>query len=103
MIRFREIQEGGIEAAGYIPFWLNLADMRGAAEQIHDNYQHGGGWNRFEGFVFRPKDGSIKYPGDPRLFPVAVAQLRDETIYVYRYGWVGIEQRNHAFEIARID
>ena len=91
------------EHLGYIPGWLSEADPRSASEQIHVNYQHGGGWDPFTGFTFNPKTYSIKYPGDPLMLPLAKASLRDETILFYESAWIGIMQKDGSFEIARID
>jgi hypothetical protein len=33
------------EWLGFLPGWLNETDPRPAWKQIHDNYQHGGGWD----------------------------------------------------------
>jgi hypothetical protein len=91
------------EWLGLLPHWLDEKDPRPAWKQIHDNYRHGGGWDKFEGFEFNPKTFSIKYPGDPLMRPLARAQLRDETILFYDHAWVGIMQKDGSFEIARID
>ncbi|PYS90940.1 MAG: hypothetical protein DMF62_03810 [Acidobacteria bacterium] len=91
------------EWLGFLPGWLSEADPRPAWKQIHDNYQHGGGWDPFTGFKFNPQTFSLKYPGDPTMRPLARAQLRDETILFYESSWVGIMQKDGSFEIARID
>lgn len=83
--------------------WLNPADPTPAKEQIHRNYGHGGGWNSFRGFKFRPEDGALLYAGDPPQIPVARIKMRDETIYVYYSGWVNIVQPDGTFDVARID
>jgi len=91
------------EALGFLPSFLNESDPRPAKEQIHSNYQHGGGWRPFKGFEFNPKTFSLKYPGDPTFRPLARMQLRNETILFYDYAWVGIMQKDGSFEVARID
>ena len=45
----------------------------------------------------------IKYPEDPALLPVAMADLREELICVYPHAWVGIFQKDGSFELARLD
>jgi hypothetical protein len=90
------------DLCGFIPSFLDADDPRPAREQLDSNYQHGGGWQPFEGFTMT-KGGSIKYPGDPAHRPVAVIHLRDEKILIYRYAWVAIVQKDGTFEIARMD
>ena len=92
-----------LDVLGYIPQMVSEGDPRPAREQFHDNYAHGGGWSPIGRWTFNPNDQSIKYPGDERLLPLAVAKLRDETIYVYESAWVCIVQPNGAFEVARMD
>ena len=55
---------------GFLPSFLSEADPRPAAEQIHANYTHGGGWNpRLHGQSFDPVTLALTYPGDPPLYP----------------------------------
>lgn len=101
------------DLVGFIPEFLSNDDPRPAKEQIDAAYQHGGGWRRFNGFEYCPDDHSIKYPGDPRMMPVASCVLhadsahhseaKPETIYVYPSAWVNIVQADGSYEIARID
>ena len=103
---------------GLVPFFLNENDPRSAREQINDNYQHGGGWRSIEKFkLVKPvtdlerqispyrvaRSLILKYPGDPPLKPLAVAQLRDETIVLYDGAFLAIFQPDYSFEVARID
>lgn len=90
------------EDLGFIPMFLSENDPRSAKEQIHGNYQHGGGWSKFDGFVLND-DKSISYPGDPPQYPYAMTLFRDELIFVYPSSWVLILQKDDSFEIARID
>jgi len=90
------------EVFGIIPAWLDEEDPRPAAEQIDEHYQHGGGWDPFKGFKLN-KDGSIVYPGDEPLQPLAVIKLRDELITMYPHAWVLILQTDGTFEICRMD
>ena len=87
-------------ALGYIPGFLSEDDPRPAKQQIDERYISG--WNRFDGFKMAG-NFSLRYPGDPALEPLAMTHLRDETIYVYRYGWVAIVQPDKSFEVARLD
>lgn len=91
------------DVVGVIPYWLYEDDEREASEQIDANYQHGGGWRPFKGFVMDFEDYSIKYPGDPKMKPWARAKFRDDLIFVYEAAWVAIVKPNKTFEISRID
>ena len=88
------------EALGYIPNMLHELDPRPAKEQIDDNYVIG--WHEFKGFSM-DKTGAITYPDDPTYHPLAMAKLRDETIYFYQHAWVAIVQLDGSYEIARLD
>jgi hypothetical protein len=90
------------EAMGPIPAWLDEDDPRPAREQLDQNYQHGGGWDPFIGFKLLP-DGSIKYPGDPALKPLAALAFRKELILFFPFAWVMILQKDGTFEICRMD
>ena len=90
------------EQIGYIPEMLSERDERSAKEQIHANYQHGGGWRSFEGFTMLP-NGDLVYPGDPVMHPIAAATLRDECILLYEHAWLAIIQLDGSWEVARID
>lgn len=91
-----------LDLLGFIPQFVTDADPRPAAEQFNEAYAHGGGWSPMGGWEMRT-DGSIQYPGDPALAPVASAKLRDEEIFVYAHAWVAIRQPNGDFEVARMD
>lgn len=86
------------ELLGSIPAWLNPANPEPAAKQLDAGYRHGGGWIPFGKGVWEMGDG-----GTLALKPIAKAQLRDETIYVYEYTWVAIVQKDGSFEVARMD
>jgi hypothetical protein len=90
------------EALGPIPTWLDEDDPRKAAEQLDENYQHGGGWDPFIGFQLQ-KDGGIKYPGDPKLMPIAAIRFRAEIVVIFPMAWVMILQKDGTFEICRMD
>lgn len=101
MVWFAQGNEG-IGAAGFIPQWLDTADPRSAAEQLNAAYQHGGGWSPFHGFKTRD-NYVLTYPGDPPLHPLAWTNLRNETVVIYRHGWVAIFQLDGTFEVCRMD
>lgn len=88
---------------GLIPTFLDMDDDRPAAEQFAERYLYGG-WRPQEGFVKDPNGLPIlHYPGDPPLKPIAVMQLREETIFVYLHGYVSIFQKDGSFEACRMD
>lgn len=90
------------EHLGLIPYFLDDADPRTAAEQIHANYEFGG-WQPFDGWLYMKDDGTLRYPGDPVLRPLAKTKLRNEELFFYNHGWVGIRQPDGRFEVARLD
>lgn len=81
--------------------FLSEADPRPATEQFNSTYRFGG-WQPFKGFTLNDGDG-LKYPGDPILYPIASAKLRDETIHLYRSDWVAVIQSDRSFSVARLD
>jgi hypothetical protein len=86
---------------GELPEFLSLSDPRPAKEQFNDNYRHGGGWNKMNGFTMRGI--TMFYPGDPPFQPIAKMELRDEIILIYEHSIVAIVQRDGSFEAARMD
>jgi hypothetical protein len=84
---------------GYLPSFLDESDPRSAREQINANYI--GGWMEMKGMSM-DSHGSLLYPGDPPLFPIAVAVMRNEKIMLYVGDWVAIVQEDGTFEVARI-
>jgi hypothetical protein len=91
------------DVLGYLPYMISASDPRPAREQFDANYQHGGGWNAFHGFVLNVATMALTFPGDPPLRPIAMGQLRDERIYLYPHAWVLIIQKDGTFEVARMD
>lgn len=87
---------------GYLPSFLSEHDPRPAKEQIHENYQHGGGWNPMQGWTLGPAN-TLTYPGDPPLPPIAKYRLREELILLYPSSWLAIVQPDRSFEVARVD
>lgn len=98
------VLDAGVTAhnVGFIPNWLSETDPRPAKEQLHEGYAHGGGWHPQEGFTML-EDGSMKYPDDPPLEPLALMMLREERIVIYPLGYVAIIQPDRSFEICRMD
>lgn len=91
------------EALGFIPVFLDPSDERPAREQFTERYSHGGGWSQMKGWKLGPT-GEIMYSGATEaLAPIAVAQLRDETVRVYPGAWVSITQADGSFEVSRMD
>lgn len=100
------IQFTDMEVAGLLPMMFNEYDERSAREQADANYQHGGGWRKFDGFIFYDKEPGyafISYQGDPDTLELSRAQLRDETIILFEHSWVAIVQPDGQYEIARMD
>lgn len=91
----------GLDALGYVPMFLSDADPAPAARQFEKNYPFGG-WDPQKAWVML-KDGSLKYPGDPALRPIAERRLRDERIVMYPGAVFAIIQTSGSFEAARID
>ena len=91
------------EHIGMVPMFLNDDDPDPAAKQLDKHYQHGGGWRPFKGHTMNKKTGSLKYPGDPELHPIAYMKLRDEMVLMYDHAWVAILQRDGSFEVCRMD
>lgn len=87
---------------GFIPMWIDETDSRPAAKQLHDHYQHGGGWQPFTGFTLKDNN-TLTYPGDPPTRPLVEAKFRDELIVMYNYAWVAIIQPDRTFEVCRMD
>ena len=88
---------------GWLPSMVDRSDPDPAAVQFHKRYGHGGGWRPIEGFKKLKSPGHIQHPGDPPMKPLFMTRLRDEVIYVYRYGFVAVFQPDGSFEVARMD
>lgn len=107
MIRFKSLRDGITdddveELMGYVPFFFSENDSRSAGEQLDANYSHGGGWNPMPKWEHLG-DHVIKYPGDPKLRPIAVGELRDEKIFFYDHAIVAIFGADGAFGAGRVD
>ena len=88
------------ESLGFLPCFLSENDPRPAAEQFNRNYISG--WRPMEGFTLRA-DGTLCYPGDPPLLPLAETRLRGEVIRLYECEWVVIIQPGGEFEVSLMD
>lgn len=97
------------EHLGYLPAFLSEDDPRPAKEQIDANYQHGGGWHKFDGFEYDREGDFLLFPASedgPAEFYDAVAEthLRNEKITLHEPGsWLKIEQPDGSWEVARVD
>lgn len=94
------------EMAGLLPSFFSPSDPRPAAEQLNEAYAHGGGWqpqSKWKCTNILTK--SMKYPGDRAITPIARAQLpiTQETILLYPHSCVAIFQKDHSFEMGRVD
>lgn len=89
----------GVDELGFLPEFLDEEDPRSASAQFNANYI--GGWNPFPGFTM--EGGTLQYPDDPPLVPIAYTKLRDETIIFYPYAFVAIKQPDGTFEVSRMD
>ena len=98
MIKFFETNPG---CADILSLFLSEDDPKGAVDQIHESYPHGGGWNDFKGFDLY-NNCDLVYPGDPPMKPVAVGVLRKEVILLYPYPWVVVVQPDRSFRVAYI-
>jgi hypothetical protein len=88
---------------GFLPGFLVDDDPRPVREQFNERYAHGGGWRPQEGFKADGETPTLLYPGDPPLKPLACMVFREETIFIYPYGYVAIFQPDKSFEVCRMD
>jgi hypothetical protein len=94
-------------AAGpYIMRMLSTDNPNSAQHQLDVAYRHGGGWHPFNGFeLVKTQKGyyALKYPGDPLMKELSRCYLRDETVVLFQYSWVGVIQPDGTYGIARMD
>lgn len=69
---------------GYLTDFLLESDPRPIRDQLNERYAHGGGYSPIEGIAFDPSTGALTFPGDPTLFPSAMAQFNSETVIFYQ-------------------
>ena len=92
------------EDLGFLPHFLSETNPMSARDQLDAHYVHGGGWRPFKGFTVIDGRGTIKYPGDEPLKPLAEAKFRDDTVIRFYSGaWVAIFGSGGSFEICRMD
>jgi hypothetical protein len=102
MITWRLYVPGALDALGLIPHFISDSDPRSLAEQLNENYRHGGGWRPFPGFTML-SNKNLSYVGDPPVKLLAEAAVGNETIRVYEYAWVAIVAKDGTFEVCRMD
>lgn len=103
MIIFRaKHPQFSFESLGFLPLMFDERDPRSAAEQLNANYAHGGGYDPQPGFTMA-KDGTLTYPGDPPMPPLAVAELHDELLMFYECEYLAIVQNDGSFAVTRVD
>jgi hypothetical protein len=92
------------ERLGLIPLWINPNDLRPAAQQLDEGYQHGGGWDPFKGFTL-DEHYQLNYFGDPPVKPIAYTKLVStrELVVIYEHAWVAVIQPDRSFEVCRMD
>ena len=105
MIEFRLLDERMTsDDLGFLPAFFSEKDPRSAAEQLADNYAHGGGYSPLPGWKKAGGDYCVKYPGDEILRPLAIAKLHGkETLVFYKDAWLGIWQPTGDFVMTRVD
>ena len=95
------------ERAGLLPLFFSSNDMRPAAEQLHENYAHGGGFHPFEGFQLLdrhlPNKAQLAYPEDPPMRELSRGTLRDELLIFFESSWLAIVQPDGGFVVTRVD
>ena len=91
------------EHLGFIPYWIDTQAEESFVDQIEANYAHGGGWHDFDGFI-RMNDGTLTYPEDPPLKPIAMVSNEREIMTLHHHSWVCVYNRaDKTFRVARID
>jgi len=90
---------------GVLPDILLDTDPRPVKEQLAERYRHGGGYSPFKGFKLIDRATmALQYPGDPTMWPGAMSELGDETVYYYPHGsWLLIMQKDGTWEVCRVD
>lgn len=105
------------EILGLLPSMFSTKDPAPAVEQADRNYHHGGGWHPLKGhklekgedgryiLLYRPNDPEPEpdEETDPPLHELARAELRDELLLLFDYGFMVVKQKDDSFEIARMD
>jgi hypothetical protein len=94
-----------LEMLGYLPQLIGTQFSGTVAEQLNENYAHGGGYHPFgEGqWRMNPATHILQYPGDPPFRPLAMTKIREETVYFYNSALLAIVQPDGKFAITRVD
>lgn len=97
---------------GFLPEFFDESDPRPAKEQLHENFQHGGGFSPLAGFSLVgddvPGEALLTYDKgsedeEPPLREIGRAKLRDETLIFFDCSWLAIVQPDGSFEVTRVD
>ena len=94
-----------VEMWGVVPDFISLDDPRGAVEQIHESYWHGGGWRDVSNRLLEVRDPgpgrAVLRIGDEEFAELARGRFRDEKLYLFDYSWVAVW--GATLRVARID
>lgn len=94
------------EAWGLIPEFLDPWDERGAADQIHENYQHGGGWRDCVGSMefVDPGVGLARLVMNGEQFrEVGRMVFGDERLFLLDCQFVLVQGPKGTIRVARVD
>lgn len=91
-----------IESLGWIPTFIDARNPDTAQEQFNRSYSHGGGWQPLGGWTMQD-DGTLEYPEDPPLKPIAVVAVGEQTVRVYPHAWVSVRNPDGTYEVCRMD
>lgn len=108
-----------IEAIGVLPVWFtawaestpDLEQMVPTAQRttwkrfVDHVYAHGGGWQDFNMAWDLAEDGTLTYPEDPPMKPIATIKLEDSgiTAHMYEHAFMCVKWPDGVFEVARLD
>ena len=95
-------------AGPYLPMIFNEGDPRTAQEQANHRYDHGGGWNSFNGRGFELKGTADKgfqlaFPGDPHMRELSRTQFHEQLLVLFECSWMAIIEDGKMIDVARID
>ena len=85
---------------------LENIEQRMSWQAFIDNvYAHGGGWRNFSPGFQLEEDGTLNYPEDTPLKPIATVVLPDSktTAYMYMHAIMCVKFSDGVFEVARLD
>ena len=108
-----------IEAIGVLPVWFttwgettpDLQQMTPTAPRacwadfINHVYAHGGGWQNYAMNWKLEDDGTLLFPEDPPMKPIATIHLveGDVKAHMYEYAFMCVKFSDGVFEVARLD